>query len=353
MSEDEQRKASDKLLALAEICRPIFERADKGGGLNVTLEEAAVHEMADAAAAKGFPVTCGGHDYDMRNYEKAHENLKKAQAAKDGEAEIYVVDANGLFRYYCFQFEKGKMGIVSAVAAIDETEGIVVQQLEKIQPYDWEYTEKGWLIWEKALSRNHEMDMHVFCRILPLDEKCREVTEKYIAPIGYVSNNLFLTDWDGENMQRIAFNDLFDALYGMENGSALEADRYREGIPKEEFEDVVLRHFDMTAQQLWQYAAFDQEKGIYPWTAAGPRNRVQRTRPFPEAVQCVDNGDGTISVRVEAVFIEIGKDCAFSHIVNMREEDGKWVYLGNKIHWEDSYTVPSYKARKDYGDYPF
>lgn len=37
-----------------------------------------------------------------------------------------------------------------------------IVQIEKIQVYDWNYTDKGWIIWEKALSRNQEMDMHVF-----------------------------------------------------------------------------------------------------------------------------------------------------------------------------------------------
>ncbi len=353
MSEEEQRETAQKLMAMAKICQPVYSKADKGGGLNVVLEETAVHEMADAAAAQGFAVTCKGHDYNMRNYEEVHENLEKARAGEDAETEIYVVDADGIFRYYGFQWEGKELTITSAGAAIEEAKGTVIQQMEKIQPYAWEYTSKGWLIWEKALSRNHEMDMHVFFRILPLDERCRELTNKCIAPVGYVKNNLFLTDWDSENMQEIVFNDLFDSLYAMEKGIAPKADDYPEGIPKEEFESLMLSYFDMTAERLEEYGSYDREKGVYPWNAAGPRNRMQRTRPFPEAVQCVDNGDGVISLHVEAIFMEIGKDCAFSHIVTMREEDGKWIYLGNKIDWENSYTIPSYKARKDYAPYPF
>lgn len=353
MSEKEQQEMSDKLMAMTEICRPVYSGADKGGGRNVVLEESTVHEMVDAAAAQGLPVICRGHDYNMRNYEKVHRSLKRAQAGEDVETEFYVVDTDGIFRRYGFQSEDGKLTIASAGAVIGETKGAVIQQMEKIQPYNWEYTEKGWLIWEKALSRNHEMDMHVFFRVLPLDEKCREMTNKYIAPVGYVKNNLFLTDWDSQDMQNIVFNDLFDSLYAMEKGIAPKAEDYPEGIPKEEFENLMLSHFDLAAERLEEYGAYDRERGVYPWNAAGPRNRIQRARPFPEAVKCVDNGDGSISLHVEAIFIEIGKDCAFSHIVTMGEKDGKWVYLGNKIDWEASYTVPSYKARKDYAPYPF
>ena len=346
MSQAEKEQVSEKLLAVTEKCRPIFEQADKGGASNVVLEEAAVHEMAKAAAADGIPVTCGEHDLNMHNYEMVDSELQKARKSEDAETEFYVIDANGMFRYYCFQFEEGKMSLTFAGAVIEE--GPVIQQMEKIQPYQWEYTEKGWLIWEKALSRNQEMDMHVFCRILPLDEKCREITEKYIAPVGYTDSNLFLVDWDENSRQQIVFNDLFDSLYRMETGSSPDPNTYAEGVPKEKFEETILQHFDMKAEELEQYGAYDPEKGVYPWYAVGPRNQIQRTSPMPEVVKCVENEDGTLSIYVEAVFIQIGKDCAFRHVVTAREEDGKWIYLGNQIDWEEAYTVPAYKARKKY-----
>lgn len=354
MSQVEEREATDKLLFLIEKCQSIFSQADKGDASNVILDEAVVHEMVDTVAAEGLSVTCAQHDYNMRNYEVVHRILQKARENEDAETEFYVLDDNGIFRYYCFQFQCGALTVVSAAAVIEETATPVIRRMEKIQPYYWEYTEKGWLIWEKALSRNHEMDMHIFCRILPLDEKCRQVTEKYISPIGYVSNNLFLVDWDEENMGQIAFNDLYDSLYTMEKGDAPAEDSYRQGIPKEEFEGLIRRHFDVSQGQLEEYGTYDSEVGSYPWIAVGPRNRLQRTRPFPEVVECVKNDDGTLSVYVEAIFVEIGKDCAFSHVVTIREEgDGRWVYLGNKIDWEKSYTVPAYKARKEYTRYPF
>ena len=83
------------------------------------------------------------------------------------------------------------MAVTYGNAVFQEDMGIEIRQLEKFQVYDWEYTEKGWLIWEKALSKNQEMDMHSFCRILPLPEKCREPGNAYILPVSYFCNNLF------------------------------------------------------------------------------------------------------------------------------------------------------------------
>ena len=125
-----------------------------------------------------------------------------------------------------------------------------IRQLEKFIVHDWEYTDKGWLIWEKALSRNQEMDMHTFVRILPLDETCRELGNAYILPVSYFCNNLFLTDWDEGSMDQIEFNDLYDFLYAMKYGESLDEEQVQGGIPKEEFESVVQTYFDISAADL-------------------------------------------------------------------------------------------------------
>ena len=193
------------------------------------------------------------------------------------------------------------------------------------------------------------MDMHIFYRILPLDEKCREVAEKCIRPVNYFGNNLFLTDWDEGSLENIEFNDLFDFLYSMETGTKPEKKSYENGIPAEEFENITGRYFHTTAEQLRQYGAYNEETGTYPWLAVNGWNRVPQMQPFPEVVSCTENEDGTLSARVEAVYVEEGRDCLFAHVVTLRmEENGGFKYLGNKIDWENAYRVPAYKARRDF-----
>ena len=144
--------------------------------------------------------------------------------------------------------------------------------MEKFSVYDWKYTEKGWLIWEEALSRNQEMDMHTFVRILPLDEKCRELGNCLYSAVSYFCNNLFLTDWDENSMENIEFSDLFDFLYEMKYGVKMDEEKYRNGIPKAEFEDVVRTYFDISVEKLETYARYDPENGVYPWEPIGPWN---------------------------------------------------------------------------------
>lgn len=192
--------------------------------------------------------------------------------------------------------------------------------------------------------------MHIFCRVLPLEEQCREITEQYIVPVSYFCNNLFLVDWDMSGMEKIEFNDLFEFLYAAEKGKRLEEGVYAQGIPKEEFEDVIRRYFDISVQELERYGRYDGEKGRYPWYPIGIRNRVQQLQPsFPEVVRCADNGDGTLSAYVEAVSVEEGLDCYYAHVVTLRrKEDGRYVYEGNQVDRERSFCIPAYRARREF-----
>lgn len=349
MKQEEQEEIADRLLTVVDKCRDIYGQAIGKDEEDVRLDDAAIHRMIDMLASGGYQVTCGDHDYNMQNYEKVNEELLRAKEGNEAETEFYSINAGGVFSYHHLQFRDKEMIVTYVSAMFDDSMEPYINYMDKVQVYQWEYTKKGWLIWEKALSRNQEMDMHVLYRILPLEDKCREIAEKSIIPVSYMSNNLFLTDWDMDKLDQIGFNDLFDYLYVMERGEPLDAAAYSDGIPQEEFESIVQKYFDISAKELREYADYDEEKGVYPWYAIGPWNRIRQFQSFPEVVKCVENEDGTLLVYVEAVFKELGMDCYFRHIVTIREEeDGRWVYCGNKVDWERSYNVPGYKARREY-----
>lgn len=346
MSRQEQEDALGKLFSFMESCEDVYGRIS-------SLDEAdddSLHEMIEIGAAQGISVTCGNRDYNLTNYGQVDAALRDALAGKDAKTEFYQVNGALVFRYYRLAFVEGELVVTYANATFGGDMEPVVQQLEKIQAYGWEYTKKGWLIWEKALSRNQEMDMHIFCRVLPLEEQCREITEQYIVPVSYFCNNLFLVDWDMTGLGKIEFNDLFEFLYAKETGKRVDEGAYGDGIPKEEFEAVIGRYFDISVEEIQQYGRYDAGKGRYPWSPIGIRNRVRQLQPsFPETVRCVENGDGTVTAYVEAVSVEEGMDCYYAHEVTLRrKEDGRYVYVGNRVDREHSFCVPAYKARREF-----
>lgn len=358
ISEKEQRKIEKRLTNVIEKCCNIYneqtESIDTGSDesenlASTEISEETVHQMVDIVAEEGTAVTCGEYDYNMQNYEPVAAAVQKAQKGKESETTFYEINTSGNFIYNHLQFKKKKLYLTTATAYLDENQEITLQELEKIKVYDWKYTKRGWLIWEKAKSKNQEMDMHVLYRVEPLSDMCRQMTNEYVTPISYFCNNLFLTDWDEQSMDKLEFNDLYDFLYLMKYGQRLDEEAYKEGIPKTEFEEVVRTYFDISTEQLEQYARYDTEKGVYPWEAIGPWNRVQQFQPFPEVVDAKDNGDGTWTFSVDAVFKEAGKDCSFRHEVRMRQKsDGGWIYCGNHINREGTYRIPQYRARREY-----
>lgn len=346
MDEQEKEVTLKSLFSFMESCEDIYVNTLREG----ETDEDALHEMIEIGASKGLSVSCGNRDYNLTNYEQVDAALRDALEGKKAETQIYQVNTVGVFRYYHLVFEKNELLVTSASAMFTDEMEPALSQMEKILAYQWEYTPKGWLIWEKALSRNQEMDMHIFCRVLPLEEKCREIAWEYIVPVSYFCNNLFLVDWDMSSVEKIEFNDLFEFLYAEVYGKRLENEMYVDGIPKEEFEAVIGRYFDISAAELERYARYDSGKGSYPWSAIGIGNRVQQLQPsFPEVVRCTENGDGTVTAYVEAVSIEEGTDCYYAHEVTLRRrEDGRYVYAGNRVDRERSYCIPAYRARREF-----
>lgn len=358
ISAKEQRRIEKRLTDVIEKCRGIYhgqtESVDTGqdGAENLAsteLSEEIVHQLVDTVAEDGTAVTCGEYDYNMQNYEQVKTAVTKAEKGENSKTTFYEINTSGNFIYNHLDFKKKKLYLTTATAYLDENDGIILQQMEKIRVYDWKYTKKGWLIWEKAKSKNQEMDMHVLYRVEPLSDMCRQMTNAYITPISYFCNNLFLTDWDEDSMDQLEFNDLYDFLYQMKYGKKLDEEAYKDGIPKSEFETVVQTYFDISTDQLEQYARYDAEKGVYPWEAIGPWNRVQQFQPFPEVVDCKENEDGSWTLTVDAVFKEAGKDCSFRHEVKMEQKpDDGWIYCGNEINRDGTYRVPQYRARREY-----
>lgn len=347
IEESEKQDINNRMLELGDLCKDIYIRADKGKALNVVLDEETVHSMAETAAAQGWAVTCGSYDYNMLNYEGVDQALRDASEGDVSQTEFYEITTSGSFRYFRLSAEDQELTVTYANASYNDDMDLQIRQLEKFRVYDWEYTEKGWLIWEKALSKNQEMDMHSFFRILPLDEKCRELGNQYILPVSYFGNNLFLTDWDAESMERIEFNDLYEFLYEMKYGEKLNEEEAAGGIPKAQFEEVILTFFDISVEELEKYARYDAAGGMYPWEPINAWNRIRQVQPFPEVVRCVGNQDGTWTLYVEGILIVAGDDCTFRHRVTMRERDGEWVYVANDIYENDS-GVPGYKPRREF-----
>lgn len=352
ISSEEEKRIREHILEAVEPCWNIYEQADKGNADNVVLPDQIIEKLARRLADNGYTVSCGGNICNMQNEELLDVVLKNASAGEEAEAEFFHITKSGVFEWRRLEFKKGEMVMTCAGAGWsrgEESQKLRISYMEKQKVYDWQYTEKGWLIIEASKSKNHEMDMHSMFRVLPLPQECREYCSRYIVPVSYMGNNLFLTDWDEASIDKVVFNDVFEFLYTMETGKKYEEQEYPDGVPKELYESIITSYFPISASKLEQFPGYSEEKQTYSWEAMGCGTVIPQPQPFPEVVKVTEQEDGTVILTVDAGLLQAGTDRAFTHEVRIKPDDeGNMQYIGNHVLESEENKMPGYMPRMSY-----
>ena len=120
-------------------------------------------------------------------------------------------------------------------------------------------------------------------------------------------------------------------------------------IPKEKFESLIMEYLPITAEQIRDYAVFDEENQTYYWVRLGCFNYAPTFfgTSLPEVVDIKENEDGTVTLTVEAVCdMVICDDAVITHELTVRfAEDGSFQYLGNEILNDGIMQIPDYQYR--------
>ena len=121
------------------------------------------------------------------------------------------------------------------------------------------------------------------------------------------------------------------------------------GLPKGEFERLIMEYLPVTAEEIQDYAAFDKEKQTYAWVRLGCFNYAPAYfgTSFPEVTDIRENEDGTVTLTVDAVCsMVLCDDAVITHELTVRfSEDGGFQYLGNKILDDGISNIPEYQYR--------
>ena len=150
-------------------------------------------------------------------------------------------------------------------------------------------------------------------------------------------------------MSELDYNGMFEYLYGMKYGEKFNSEDYPNGIPKEEFESLIMEYLPITAEQIREYAVFDEENHTYDWARLGCGNYAPTFfgTSLPEVTDIKENDDETVTLTVEAVCdMVICDDAVITHELTVRfAEDGSFQYLGNKILNDGIMHIPDYQYR--------
>ena len=167
--------------------------------------------------------------------------------------------------------------------------------------------------------------------------------------LGYQGNNILCSNWDADHMEELDFNGMYEYLYAVKYGDKFNSEDYPDGIPKEEFESLIMEYLPITAEQIREYAAFDEENQTYLWERLGCFNYAHTFfgTSLPEVVNIKENDDGTVTLTVEAVCdMVVCDDAVITHELTVRfAEDGSFQYLGNEILNDGIMHIPDYQYR--------
>lgn len=343
--------SEEKFIKTAAGCQSIYEQAKAAGTLD-SLETQ--KQFVKCLGKMGYAATDLSNQIDMQNAEKMLNLIAAVREKKTAEGELVCVGSEGDFIGFLFQTSDGKVNVTEKHIG---WKGTVPEVLEttKYEAHTWNYTEEGYLFLEQYHMPGYDgASGHRAIRILPLDEKCRELNRKYILPVGYQLNNLFTVEWDEKEFGSLDFYDLFDLFYPETYKKALpytaDADLGKGNtytIPEAEFEKVIRQHLAISSKTLQSKTDYQRQGKSYEYRPRGLEDCEPPSYPFPEVESYVTNGDGTITLKVNAVYPDHDIAKAFSHEVTIRLlPDGMYQYVSNHILPDENNDTDSWRVNR-------
>ena len=353
VDEFSKQEAEADCMEVCSLIEDVYRLADKGTASNVVIPEESVREIKEILAGKGYTVTDSGKYSDMCNYKKMDEYLRECISGKPGSFILYRVHFDGGITRIRYSFDGENMYELRATALWNEDIRPVISQVTYTRIRNWNYTEKGWLCYELCVPEYPEVteivDGSCLVRVIPMSDENREMTEKYVACLGYQGNNLLCSDWDAEHLQDLDYNGLYEYLYMLKYGERMDGETAAKGIPEEDFERLIMSYIPVTSEQLKQYAHYDSNEKVYPWASLGCFNYSPTFfgTSFPEVTDVKDNVDGTVTLTVDAVCeMVLCDDALITHKLTIKpEKDGSFKYMGNEIVNDGIKNIPDYQYR--------
>lgn len=326
--------------------------------IHSTDTEKAVEQMMETLSALDAPILAEEFYCNMLNYEKMEDFLNQVQNGKKTKIVTYELHLDMGIGRREFTFDGEELYVLYTSASWNETGNPVITTTTYTRIKEWQYTQKGWFAYELCVPEPPEVteifNGNVMTRVAPREEESRDIMLRYLLPLGYQGNNLLCSNWDIHDLKDLDYNGLFEALYIMEYQKSLPLKQYSQGIPKEEFENLIMKYLPVTVEELEKYAVFDSEQKVYLWARSGCGNYVPQEfgTSIPEITKIKENADGTTTLTVDAVCEMLGTDALFSHELTLRFlQDGRVEYLGNRIIGDGLEKIPEYQYRLETKDY--
>ena len=290
--------------------------------------------VIESMGSKGYIAVDVENQINMANAENAEMFLSEVAENRDAGCTILQVMYDKSFVRFDFK-SGGNNVMITRRFYVWENNCFVEKNEENYKAYTWKYTD-GYLFFERYRMGGYDGDSaYTALRVEPLDEKLRVLNRKYIKTIGYDSNNLFTTNWDESDMNRINYYDIYEALYKMKYGvsSPYSDEGVTYMIEGNLYEKVFQEYLPVSTDVLQHVNVYDVSRQMYQYRTRGMFDHsVTPLVPFPEVVDAEHNADGTITLIVNAVSEKDESGRLFTHKVTIKEkENDGFEYVSNDV----------------------
>ena len=347
--QDQQQNVKDNEDEIIEICSQLYKKASEE---NKIADLETVRIIVNQFGENGYPAVDSRNQIDMTEAEQVEWFCEMVDTQEEAEITIIEVSYLGGFVKYDLETKGGNVDVVRSYYKY-ENGNMKREVTGSYQAEYWNYTEDGYLmfsgVWfseELYVLTLSGAEEHTALRVQPLDETYRELSRKYLLPISFEQNNMFIVDWSEEDFGDLNFYDMYELLYPKVNGTYIPyvADGnlgvgavYQ--IPKNDFESVIMAYFNIDSETLQSKTVYYAENETYEYKPRGFEEVEYPEYPYSEVVGFTENSDGTLTLTANVVFPYAGNSKVFAHEVVVRPlENGGVQYVSNRIiSSEDNY----------------
>lgn len=360
--QDQQQNVKDNEDEIIEICSQLYKKASEE---NKIADLETVRIIVNQFGENGYPAVDSRNQIDMTEAEQVEWFCEMVDTQEEAEITIIEVSYLGGFIKYDLETKDGNVDVVRSYYKY-ENGNMKREVTGSYQAEYWNYTEDGYLmfsgVWfseELYVLTLSGAEEHTALRVQPLDETYRELSRKYLLPIGFEQNNMFIVDWSEDDFGELNFYDMFDLLYPKVYGTNIPYvadDNLGVGavyqIPKDDFERVILLYFDIDSETLQSKTIYNAEDKTYEYKPRGFEEVEYPEYPYSEVIGFTENGDGTLTLTANVVFPYVGDSKVYAHEVVVRPlENGGVQYVSNRIipsedNCEETWHTPRLTAKE-------
>ena len=353
VSAQENEEATRDSMQIMSGLEHIYRNADKGDSLNVVLDNKSICKMIKKIKQQGYSVTASEDYSNMENYKRFSSFLAKAQKKQKGSGVIYEVHSEGSIGREKFIYDGKDMFLLASNASWDDNGKPIITFVSYTRIKKWRYSRKGWFCYELCVPEYPEVtemvDGSCLIRIKPMSDNKRKLSRKCVRGLAYQGNNILCSNWDQEHMQKIDYNGLYEYLYTMKYKKKFNGKKYPSGIPKDQFEQLIMEYLPVSREDIEKYASYNEKKKTYDWMRLGCFNYAPNFfgTSIPEVTKIKHNSNGTVTLTVDAVCeMVLCNEAVITHELTVKfNKDGSFRYLGNKILNGGIKKIPEYQYR--------